>query len=132
MATIVLFVLFLCRKTHRDITLWCVMMRGVAGMLQMSANVFPSENDFIRGITFYRLVNVTHFWDSFPPTFSSRLCDALACGPTASSGKANPIYGNPPFISDPCKCKCNVDSLLGVTRLSCTAGYPPILCVSRP
>lgn len=26
MATIVLFVLFLCRKNHRDITLWCVML----------------------------------------------------------------------------------------------------------
>lgn len=45
MATIVLFVLFLCRKTRRDITLWCVMMRGVAGMGSISANVLLSKND---------------------------------------------------------------------------------------
>lgn len=43
MATIVLFVLFLCRKTRRDITMWCVKMRGVAGMAPISAKVLLSE-----------------------------------------------------------------------------------------
>lgn len=43
MATIVLFVLFLCRKTHRDITMWCVKMRGVAGMAPISAKDLLSE-----------------------------------------------------------------------------------------
>lgn len=38
MATIVLFVLFLCRKNHRDITLWCV---ELGGFVHCRENVSP-------------------------------------------------------------------------------------------